>query len=90
MAPRKLRSSTTGRATAIVHRDAEWREYRVRLKVDGEPRPDADYHTDCRRDADATARSIVEFASEWTDPVTNRSNTMTNGATKFCLGVNGF
>ena len=66
MALRKLRSSTTGHATAIVHRDAEWREYRVRLKVDGEPRPDADYHTDCRRDADATARSMVEFASEWT------------------------
>ena len=70
-------SNESLRLRAKVYRDAEWREYRVRLKVDGEPRPDADYHTDCRRDADATARSMVEFASEWTDPVTNRSNTMT-------------
>ena len=66
MALRKLRPFTTGRATAIVHRDAEWREYRVRLKVDGKLRPDADYHTDDRADAEQTARSMVEFTVEWT------------------------
>ena len=66
MALRKLQTFTDGRVSATVYRDSEWQEYRVRLSVDGKLRPDADYHTDDRADAEQTARSMVEFASEWT------------------------
>lgn len=40
---------------------ADLGEYRCRLYIHGEAFPDADYFTDDRRDAIATARHMVEF-----------------------------
>ena len=42
-------------ADAVIYRDAEWNEYRVLQFVNGEHVPGADYHTDDREDAEATA-----------------------------------
>ncbi len=42
-----------------VYRDSEWNEYRVRLYIDGRLHAAADYFTDCKSDALATARAMV-------------------------------
>lgn len=44
---------------AEVFRDSEWDEYRVKFHLKGKYQPEADYHTDDRRDADTTASNWV-------------------------------
>ena len=58
MALRKLETftATSGQyRTAIVYRDVEWDEYRVRFYRDGEYQDGADYHTSDKQDALDTA-----------------------------------
>lgn len=63
MALRKIGQFEANGKKAVVYRDAEWEEYRVKFWVDFNGSPvyqvDADYHTDDKVDAMDTAESIV-------------------------------
>jgi len=50
---------------AVVYRDSEWQEYRVKLIARGVHQKDSDYHTDDRDDAMMTAKSMARAYSEW-------------------------
>jgi outer membrane protein assembly factor BamE (lipoprotein component of BamABCDE complex) len=52
-------TSENGRHKAVVHRDAEWDEYRVQFHKDGVHQKKADYHTDDKEDAHSTAKYHV-------------------------------
>lgn len=41
-----------------VYRDAEWNEWRVKFFINGIHQVNADYHTNDKADAQATARSM--------------------------------
>lgn len=55
MANRKLDTVQIGAFTARVYFNAEHAEYVVKFDVNGNHRPSADYHTDSKQDAYATA-----------------------------------
>ena len=61
MALRRIAEFTESKGTgshgraAVVYRDAEWNEYRIRFHEWWEYLPQADYHTDDRQDALGTA-----------------------------------
>ena len=44
---------------AIILFDSMWEDYVVRLFVNKKHQQDADYHTDCRVDADRTAKEML-------------------------------
>lgn len=54
-------TATVGDRMVKVYRDAEWDEYRARLYVNGVLQPEADYHTDDRDDAKATAWAMARW-----------------------------
>ncbi len=56
---KRIHVETQGDKTAKVYRDSEWDEYRVRLYIAGELRTAADYFTDEKADAIATAAAMV-------------------------------
>lgn len=49
---------------AIVYRDAEWNEYRVKFHRQGIYQENADYHTDDKSDAQHTARHFCGFGKK--------------------------
>ncbi len=53
--------STDGTRRATVYRDVEWGEYRVSFTLNGTHKPAADYHTDDKGDATATARHFCHL-----------------------------
>ena len=57
MARRLIHTETVLNRTTKVYRDAEWEEYRVVFYIDGKKQPDADYHTDDKKDAYRSAIS---------------------------------
>lgn len=57
MTMRKVESITGAKGTAVVHRDAQWDEYRVRLNG----QPSSDYFTSDKGDAQTTARTMAGF-----------------------------
>jgi len=61
MALRKIESfsSADGSAIAVVYRDAEWNEYRVKFFVDGSHLVEADYHDEDKASAIHTAESWI-------------------------------
>lgn len=62
MARRKIATVESGPVKALVQRDSEWQEYRVRLYVANTLQVNADYHTDDKEDAVSTAHAMVRFA----------------------------
>lgn len=63
MALRKIESiiNTKLNLTAVVYRDADWDEYRVKHHVNGEYQAEADYHCDDKAEAQNHARSWAKF-----------------------------
>lgn len=64
MTYRFRQSFTSGNRRAAVAYVEGIGEFRVRLYVDGVAQPEADYFTDDRHDADATALAMVQFQSQ--------------------------
>lgn len=56
---KRIHTETHGYKTAKVYRDSEWQEFRVRLYINGQLNAPADYHTDEKADAIATAAAMV-------------------------------
>ena len=54
-------------ATTRVYHDDEWQEYVVILRCGNTLKPAADYHTDDRKDALATAQVMLQapYYCEW-------------------------
>jgi len=70
MAYRTVERVTEGDVTINVQWDAEWQDFRARIAHPARLRnPDADYHTDDRADAVATARSMARRLWEPRKPV---------------------
>ncbi len=59
---RKVHSYEFNNVKAVVYRDAEWEEFRVRLYEDGKLNEAADYFTDDKEDARDTAFAMVNAA----------------------------
>ncbi len=56
---KRIHIEASGDKTAKVYRDSEWDEYRVRLYLNGVLNAAADYHTEDKADAIATAAIMV-------------------------------
>jgi hypothetical protein len=69
-----LKSEAFPLQTAVVLHDDEWQEYRVQFFLNGEHMTAADYHTDEKADATATAKT--ELAREWQAPEVDRAITV--------------
>ena len=64
---KRIHIETHGNKTAKVFRDSEWQEFRVRLYINGALHAGADYFTNEKADAIATAAAMVR-PREWPEP----------------------
>jgi len=71
---KRIHTETLGDKTAKVYRDSEWQEWRVRLYIRGELHAPADYFTDDKADAIATAAVMVRPETCATTPLSVRFN----------------
>lgn len=57
---RLQKTYSNGSKTTKVYRDPEWEEWRVQLHVNGKHQRKADYHTNDKEDAHATAQHMIK------------------------------
>ena len=57
---RKVGEYEAGRHKAVIHKDSDLGEFKVKFHTDGKHLSDADYHADDLADAKGTAKSQVD------------------------------
>lgn len=60
MALKKIAEYQQGQRRAVLYRDSEWREYRVKFYISEAYQKDSDYHDVDKRSADDTASTWVK------------------------------
>ncbi len=71
---KRIHTETAGNKTAKVYRDSEWGGFCVRLYIGGKLNAPADYHTDDKADAIATAAAMVRPQPGKARPLSVRFN----------------